>query len=195
MYFGAGQRRVEYAHQAQVAPGGAQDVLVMLVQHIERAGPDRIDGAGRHVDDFALAVGAVIGLVVMLVVQVQLGAFLHAGVIERIADAVALDQHAQAFPAGAARMAFGIVQVRCVDNYHGWTAGGTGGIGRSAASPASASSTRSARASSAPSRARLPVNIRPTGRRGAPPQGRVMLGRSRRLANSVSWNARRLAAA
>src|SRR5690242_1533817 len=100
-----GQRRIEDADQLQIAARRAQDVLVVLVERIDRAGADRKDFSGRHLDDLALAADAVIRLEMILVVQMQLGAFRDDCVVYRAAHPVLAQDEAPALPARPADVA------------------------------------------------------------------------------------------
>src|SRR6185437_5530230 len=62
-----GQRRKEDADQLEVAARCPQDMLVVLVERVDRAGPDRKGPSGRHLDDLALAADAVVRLEMVLV--------------------------------------------------------------------------------------------------------------------------------
>ena len=67
MDFLASQRRMKYADQPHVRLG-TQDVLVMLVQGIDRAGPDRINSRfGLEHLDLTFSLDAVTGLEVIFV--------------------------------------------------------------------------------------------------------------------------------
>ena len=73
MRLGAGQRRIEDAHQPQGA-ANADDVAVVGIQCIEHAGPDGVALAGGELLDLRLAVDAVARLQVMAILHLELGA-------------------------------------------------------------------------------------------------------------------------
>jgi hypothetical protein len=95
---GARQRRHEDADQPEVALDGAHDVLVVLVEHIERSRLQRPGFAGGDLDHFALASEAVIRLRMMLIVKPLLRSLLEDGVVQRITKPVRLEQQPSAFP-------------------------------------------------------------------------------------------------
>src|SRR6185437_1716307 len=89
-----------------VAARCPQDMLVVLVERVDRAGPDRKGPSGRHLDDLALAADAVVRLEMVLVVEVQLGALRDDGVVDRAAHPVAAQDEAAALPSRPAHVAF-----------------------------------------------------------------------------------------
>ena len=106
----------------EVALGRPQDVLVVLIERVDRARPDLERLAGRHVDDLALAGDAVVGLEVVLVVEVALGALEDPGLVHGVTHAVVLDDHPLAVPAGTRHVAGGVGDVLRTDDDHGRTA-------------------------------------------------------------------------
>src|SRR3954453_10463892 len=105
MRLGSDERREEDADQLEIAARRPQDVLVVLVERIDRAGADREGLPGRHLDDLALAADAGIRLEMVLVVQVQLGAFRDDRVVYRAAHPVLAQDEAPALPAWPAEVA------------------------------------------------------------------------------------------
>src|SRR5829696_6117477 len=71
----ADERRREHADEAQVALHRAQDVLVVAVERVDGAGPDREGPPRRDLHHLALAGNAVVGLEMVLVTQLLLGTF------------------------------------------------------------------------------------------------------------------------
>src|SRR5262249_20191699 len=95
----------EDADEAEIAFGGAQYVLIMLVERVDGAGTDRIGAAGRDIHHLAFAGDAVIGLEMVLVVKAGFAAFLHHRVMQRAAHPVIAQDEAAALPAGTADIA------------------------------------------------------------------------------------------
>src|SRR5687768_179224 len=105
MFFLAGEWRIEDANEAQVAVDGTQNVLIMLIERIERAGSYGIGLAGLHVDHFTAPGNTVIRLQVMLVVKPLLGALPDDCVMKRKPHAIGFQEDSTALPAVAPDMA------------------------------------------------------------------------------------------
>ena len=96
MPLGAIKRRVEDADQDHVAGRiGAQIVVVMFVEHVDRARLDAMDGAG-HVLDLAAPGNAVASLEMPPVLKPRLAAGAHDGVTDREAHRIPLRQQPMA---------------------------------------------------------------------------------------------------
>lgn len=72
MRLAPGERRNEDAHEPEIAFQRPNDVGVVLVERVERAGLDRPLLSGRDFLHFAFAAEAVVRLDVVLVVELQL---------------------------------------------------------------------------------------------------------------------------
>ena len=99
MGFTAGQRRRKGADQTQIALEGAQNMPVMLVERIHGARPDRPDAARGDIDHLAFALDAVIHLEMVLVFEMQLGAFPDQRVMKRTSHPVVGEDDPAALPA------------------------------------------------------------------------------------------------
>ena len=94
----------------------AEDVPVVLVEHVDRARRDRIRGAGGDVDDLALTGDARVRLVVVLVPEVLLGSGADLGPVHGVLDPVVAADQAPAAPALAGNVTFGACDL--VDGAH-----------------------------------------------------------------------------
>jgi hypothetical protein len=99
MLLRTGERRVEDADKMQIPRCGPKNMLIMLVERIERAGLDRIDLTGLDIDHLAFARNAVIRFEMVLVVKALLGSLLHDRVVERETHGVVLQEESPALPA------------------------------------------------------------------------------------------------
>jgi len=96
--FLAGERRIEYADEPQITNQCAQDMLVMLIESIERSGRDWVSLSGFHVHHFALSLNTIIRFQVMLVMEPLLGALFDNGIVQRKTHAVGPQKNSTALP-------------------------------------------------------------------------------------------------
>jgi len=83
----ADQRRPENAEQSHGACY-AQDVSIVLVQGVHRAGIKPMDLSARHLSYFAAAGNAVVGLEMVRVLELELGAGIDLGEMKREIHAI-----------------------------------------------------------------------------------------------------------
>src|SRR5258706_10074772 len=132
----------------QVALGRAQDVLVVLIERIDRPRLDLEGLPRRHIDDLTFTGDAVVGLEMILVVEMTFGAFENSCLVNRVTHSIVADDHPLAVPAGTGHMAGGVGDVCGPNDEH-------------APKLLNAASIITARSNNATSPPRLPVNIKP----------------------------------
>ena len=125
---------VEHADEVEVALRRAEDVVVVLVERVDRARPD-LEGRSRgNIHHFAFTGNAVVGLEVVLVLEAALRAFQDPRLVNGVAHAVVSDDHSFAVPSGPGNVASGVGDVFGANDDHGPTllrtssrSGGRGG--------------------------------------------------------------------
>src|SRR5699024_10252935 len=116
----AGHRRVEHAGHAQFLFGD-HGVLLMTVEQVHDTVVEGIFLAGDLVGQRSLALHAVHGFDVVLVMERRGGPGVDHGVVEREADALLAQHHAAAAPGLGLHIAVGVVEVIAVDYVHSWS--------------------------------------------------------------------------
>src|SRR5271170_6841753 len=113
-----GQCGIEYADEPEFTLGRADHVRVVLVQRINRSGPDGEYLSGREVFHLALAADAIVRLEVMFVVETLLGSWGNDRVAQGATHSVSAYNEPAASPSGTIDILFGAADVIESSNNH-----------------------------------------------------------------------------
>src|SRR5690606_10923328 len=111
------QWRVEYAGELQLCMG-SHLMLIVLVEHVQRAGFNRKYFAAREHFDFAVAADAIHGVKVAFIMHGGFCAGAHRGDVKRKSDHVVLEQQSHAVPGFCFYTARSLLRLLQGSHYH-----------------------------------------------------------------------------